>query len=71
MVAFSKATGWKGKISHVPEVPKENFFLQICEVDAMINSQKAFNLLGWREIHLGPVAEAETYFSAWKASKSK
>jgi len=71
LVAFAKATGWKGKIVHVPEVPKDNFFAQILESDSMINSQKAFNLLGWRETHLGPVAEADTYYTAWKAIKSK
>jgi len=70
-VAFAKAAGWKGKVVHVPEVPNNNIFLQIAEADSIINSQKAFNLLGWRETHLGPVAEADTYYASYKASKSK
>jgi len=69
--AFAKVTGWKGKIVHIPEIPKDNFFLQIAEADSIVSSQKAFNLLGWRESHLGPIAEVDTYYASWKASKSK
>jgi len=70
-VAFAKASGWTGNIVHVPELPKDNFALQLFEANCISNSKKAANLLGWHESHLGPVAEASTYFNSWKASKAK
>jgi nucleoside-diphosphate-sugar epimerase len=70
-VAAAKAAGWKGKINHVPEVPKDNFFAVICEYNAVASGAKAFNLLGWHETHLGPVAEIGTYYQSYKANKGK
>jgi len=68
-VTGAKAAGWKGKVVHNPELPKDNFTLMIFEYNAVTNSQKAFNILGWRETHLGIIAEMSTYFDSWKASK--
>jgi len=65
-VAAAKATGWKGKLVHIPEIPKDNFFANIFEATVIFNSQKAYNLLGWRERHLGIIAEIDTYFQAYK-----
>jgi len=65
-VAAAKATGWKGKLVHIPEIPKENSLATILEATVIFNSQKAYNLLRWREKHLGIVAEIDTYFQAYK-----
>jgi len=67
-VAAAKAAGWKGKVKHIPEVPADNFFLTIFEYNVVVNCQKAYNILGWRETHLGIVAEIGTYYASWKAS---
>jgi len=67
-VAAAKAAGWKGKMVHVPEIPKDNIIAQMFEVDLIVNSQKAYNILGWKENHLGFVAEIDTYYQSYKNS---
>jgi len=66
-VTCAKVTGWKGKIKHIPIVPKDNIFLNISEGNVVVSSRKIQDLLGWRENHLGIVADVETYFASWKA----
>jgi len=65
-IAAAKASGWKGKLVHLPEYPKEIAYASIFEATVIFNSQKAYNLLGWRENHLGFIAEIDTYFQAYK-----
>jgi len=67
-VAAAKATGWKGKVVHITEIPKDNFMANIFEVNIVVSAQKAFNLLGWKENHLGFVAEIDTYYQSYKNS---
>jgi len=69
-VAAAKAAGWKGKIVHISEIPKDNIILNILEANVIASSQKAFNLLRWKENHLGFVAEVDTYYQAWKNNKA-
>jgi len=69
LIAAAKATGWKGKVAHSPEVPKDNGWLQICEYTCIVNPKKAYNLLGWHENHLGIISEIDTYYTSWKNSK--
>jgi len=67
-VAFAKAAGWKGKIVHIADIPKDNFMANLFEVNIVVNAQKAFNLLGWKENHLGLIAEIDTYYQSYKNS---
>jgi len=66
-VAAAKVAGWKG--SNVKIVEPEGFWI-ICEVSIVTNSHKAFNLLGWREKHLGIINEMELFYRSYKAFKS-
>jgi len=65
-IAGAKAAGWKGSIKHTTEVP-DDLWMKICEYNTVVSSQKAFNILGWRETHLGFVAEIDIYYASWKA----
>jgi len=67
-VASAKAAGWKGKIVHITEIPKDNFMAILFEVNIVVSAQKAFNLLGWKENHLGLIAEIDTYYQSYKNS---
>jgi len=67
-VALAKATGWKGKIVHIPEIPKDNFMANLFEVNIVVSAQKAANLLRWKENHLGLIAEIDTYYQSYKNS---
>jgi len=67
-VALAKATGWKGKIVHIIEIPKDNFMANLFEVNIVVSAQKAANLLGWKENHLGLIAEIDTYYQSYKNS---
>jgi len=68
-VAAATAAGWNGKIKHIHEVP-DNLFMQISEANVVVSSQKAFNLLGWKENHLGFIAEADIYYNSYKDASS-
>jgi len=61
--ACAKLVGWKGTVKHEQNNP-------MFEVSVITNCQKAYNLLGWREKHLGFLEELDKYYRSYKAQKS-
>jgi len=70
-VTAAKAAGWKGKLIRNCEVPKNDIWLVIQESNCVTSSQKAFDLLGWKERHLGFIDEIDLYYECWKAADTK
>jgi len=66
-IAAAKVAGWKGTIKKV----EPQGFWAICEVSIVTNSQKTFNLLGWREKHLGILNEMELFYRSYKSSRKQ
>jgi nucleoside-diphosphate-sugar epimerase len=68
--AAALATGYRGAIRGVPVAVARGQIGPVAEalaLDQRLNSDKARSLLGWRPHHAGFVAEAATYYAAWRA----
>jgi hypothetical protein len=71
IVIFSaaKATGWKGTVKYIEQIPSDNVKLQIFEATVVCNPRKAIELLGWFPRHVGPVEQMDILYSSWQAHK--
>jgi len=69
-LAAAKAAGWKGKVVHITVVPEDNVWLVISECNCVTTPQKAYDLLGWRDNHLGFIEEIDIYYQCWKLAET-
>jgi len=52
------------------ENPPAQGFSAISDFDVRVNPRKAYEVLGWRPVHTGPVEELEVYYETWKATRT-
>lgn len=70
--AAGAAAGYRGAIAATPLAEAEAQLGPLAEalaLDLRISSQRARRILGWRPRHAGFVAEAVTYYAAWRAAQ--
>lgn len=64
-IVAAKIAGWNGTIKYIEA---EGWWVK-CDFTCLVNGQKSFNLLGWREKHLGIITEMELFYRTYKACK--
>lgn len=69
MQACLRATGYKSEIEFA-ESQEDDVTSTWFDQNEFITSQKARQKLGWTPQHLGVIDEIETYYAAWKATRS-
>eukprot|EP00026_Physarum_polycephalum_P012605 Phypoly_transcript_12928.p1 GENE.Phypoly_transcript_12928~~Phypoly_transcript_12928.p1 ORF type:complete len:313 (+),score=37.55 Phypoly_transcript_12928:152-1090(+) len=68
-ISCAKAVGWKGSREDlvVQPVPQDAYRQQNWETNVIIDSRKAYDVLGWKPVHVGVVNETTVYYEAWKS----
>lgn len=70
VLATAKAAGYTGQIEYGGEPEPGDFINTVANMNVVVSSRKATDLLGWRPKHLGFLEELDIYVEAWKANNS-
>jgi len=72
-IAAARLAGWKGSVDSIKSIPisAEQQRIANWKTNVVINSEKAYDLVGWKPHHVGILLEMETFYLSWKSSQQK
>ena len=71
--AAAKAAGNIRQLEFIPSdkaIVEQGEFASVLALDQVVDARKAHQLLDWQPQHKGFISEVETYFRAWRASRT-